>query len=59
KSGTDDASARHDDTAFDPSTTDPHSQKEKVGEKTGVSAVPPFARTAQSSGVRTISCAST
>ncbi|KAI4200459.1 MAG: hypothetical protein LQ350_003907 [Teloschistes chrysophthalmus] len=40
KSGTDDASARQDDTAFDPSTTDPHSQKEKVGEKTGSSDNP-------------------
>ncbi|KAL8666927.1 MAG: hypothetical protein Q9202_001167 [Teloschistes flavicans] len=40
KSGTDDASARHDDTAFDPSTTDPHEQKDQVGEKTGSSDNP-------------------
>ncbi|KAI4238795.1 MAG: hypothetical protein L6R40_005650 [Gallowayella cf. fulva] len=38
KSGTDDASARHEDTAFDPGVTDPGDQKDKVGNKTGVSA---------------------
>lgn len=37
KSGTDDASARHEDTAFDPGTTDPGEQKDKIGAKTGVS----------------------
>lgn len=37
KSGTDDASARQDNTAFDPSTTDPGEQKDNVGEQTGVS----------------------
>lgn len=37
KSGTDDASARHDDTAFDPDVTGPSEQKNKVGDKTGVS----------------------
>ncbi|CAO1597210.1 hypothetical protein XANCAGTX0491_001029 [Xanthoria calcicola] len=35
KSGTDDASARHEDTAFDPDVTDPGHQKDKVGDKTG------------------------
>ncbi|KAL8693930.1 MAG: hypothetical protein Q9218_001344 [Villophora microphyllina] len=35
KSGTDDASARQEDTAFDPSTTNPQDQKDKVGDKTG------------------------
>ena len=37
KSGTDDASAGHEDTAFDPDVTEPGHQKDKVGEKTGVS----------------------
>lgn len=37
KSGTDDASARQEDVAFDPDSTDPGHQKEKVKEKTGVS----------------------
>ncbi|KAL8716984.1 MAG: hypothetical protein Q9225_005734 [Loekoesia sp. 1 TL-2023] len=40
KSGTDDESARHEDTAFDPGVTDPGHQKDKVGEKTGVSDNP-------------------
>ncbi|KAL8754021.1 MAG: hypothetical protein Q9199_004635 [Rusavskia elegans] len=40
KSGTDDASARQEDTAFDPSVTDPGAQKDKVGDKTGVSDNP-------------------
>ncbi|KAL9604669.1 MAG: hypothetical protein Q9219_000389 [cf. Caloplaca sp. 3 TL-2023] len=35
KSGTDDASARHEDTAFDPTVTGPGEQKDKVGSKTG------------------------
>ncbi|KAL8853953.1 MAG: hypothetical protein Q9221_001261 [Calogaya cf. arnoldii] len=35
KSGTDDASARQEDTAFDPGVTDPGAQKDKVGGKTG------------------------
>lgn len=38
KSGTDDASARHEDTAFDPGVTDPGHQKDKVGDKTGVNS---------------------
>lgn len=38
KSGTDDAAARHEDTAFDPDTTGPGEQKDKVGQKTGVRA---------------------
>lgn len=37
KSGTDDASARQSDTAFDPDVTGPGDQKDKVGDKTGVS----------------------
>ncbi|KAL8874376.1 MAG: hypothetical protein Q9174_000275 [Haloplaca sp. 1 TL-2023] len=40
KSGTDDASARHEDTAFDPSTTDPGHQKDKAGENAGASGNP-------------------
>ncbi|KAL8922419.1 MAG: hypothetical protein Q9172_003575 [Xanthocarpia lactea] len=36
KSGTDDASALQEDTAFDPSVTEPGEQKDKVGSKTGV-----------------------
>ncbi|KAL8930743.1 MAG: hypothetical protein Q9208_000284 [Pyrenodesmia sp. 3 TL-2023] len=40
KSGTDDASAGQEDTAFDPSTTDPGEQKDKVGERTGASDNP-------------------
>ncbi|KAL8652752.1 MAG: hypothetical protein Q9210_002504 [Variospora velana] len=40
KSGTDDASARHEDTAFDPNTTGPGEQKDKVGQKTGASDNP-------------------
>ena len=36
KSGTDDASAMQEDTAFDPSVTEPTEQKDKVGSKTGV-----------------------
>ncbi|KAI4225060.1 MAG: hypothetical protein L6R36_004187 [Xanthoria steineri] len=40
KSGTDDASARHEDTAFDPGVTDPGHQKDKVGDKTGASDNP-------------------
>ncbi|KAL8786641.1 MAG: hypothetical protein Q9213_002670 [Squamulea squamosa] len=40
KSGTDDASARQEDTAFDPDTTDPSAQKDKVGDKTGASDNP-------------------
>ncbi|KAL8804962.1 MAG: hypothetical protein Q9182_002272 [Xanthomendoza sp. 2 TL-2023] len=34
KSGTDDASARQEDTAFDPGVTDPGNQKDKVGSRT-------------------------
>lgn len=37
RSGTDEASALQEDTAFDPSTTDPGEQKDKIGEQTGVS----------------------
>ncbi|KAI4106236.1 MAG: hypothetical protein LQ345_007194 [Seirophora villosa] len=40
KSGTDDASARHADTAFDPHTTRPAEQKDKVGKDTGASDNP-------------------
>ncbi|KAL8735877.1 MAG: hypothetical protein Q9181_002626 [Wetmoreana brouardii] len=40
KSGTDDASARHEDTAFDPDTTDPGQQKDKVEDSTGASDNP-------------------
>ncbi|KAL9606124.1 MAG: hypothetical protein Q9179_000694 [Wetmoreana sp. 5 TL-2023] len=40
KSGTDDASAHHKDTAFDPDTTDPGHQKDKVEESTGASDNP-------------------
>lgn len=40
KSGTDDASARHSDTAFDPDVTGPGEQKDKVGDKTGASDNP-------------------
>ncbi|KAL8826178.1 MAG: hypothetical protein Q9170_007502 [Blastenia crenularia] len=40
KSGTDDASARHEDTAFNPDVTDPGDQKDKVGDKTGASNNP-------------------
>ena len=36
KSGTDDESARQEDTAFDPGVTEPGHQKDKVGAKTGV-----------------------
>ncbi|KAL8812245.1 MAG: hypothetical protein Q9200_001186 [Gallowayella weberi] len=36
KSGTDDASARQEDTAFDPGVTDPGHQKDKVGGRTGL-----------------------
>ncbi|KAL8736696.1 MAG: hypothetical protein Q9166_000062 [cf. Caloplaca sp. 2 TL-2023] len=35
KSGTDDASARQENTAFDPGVTDPGDQKDKVGDQTG------------------------
>lgn len=34
KSGTDDASARQEDAAFDPGITDPQQQKDKAGEGT-------------------------
>ncbi|KAL8860503.1 MAG: hypothetical protein Q9178_003162 [Gyalolechia marmorata] len=40
KSGTDDASALQEDTAFDPSVTEPGEQKDKVGSKTGASNNP-------------------
>ncbi|KAI4200037.1 MAG: hypothetical protein LQ346_002468 [Caloplaca aetnensis] len=40
KSGTDDESAGQEDTAFDPSTTDPGEQKDKVGDRTGASDNP-------------------
>ncbi|KAL8674582.1 MAG: hypothetical protein Q9168_001025 [Polycauliona sp. 1 TL-2023] len=40
KSGTDDASARQEDTAFDPNVTDPGQQKDKVGNETGASDNP-------------------
>ena len=36
KSGTDDQAARHDETAYDPSTTDPDTQREDVGANSGV-----------------------
>ena len=39
KSGTDDQAARHDETAYDPSNTDPDTQRESVGADTGVRAV--------------------
>lgn len=35
KSGTDDASAKQEDAAFDPDITDPQEQKDKAGEGTG------------------------
>ena len=37
KSGTDDASARQDEAAFNPNLTSPESQHEKAGEGKGVS----------------------
>ncbi|KAI4276759.1 MAG: hypothetical protein LQ337_002285 [Flavoplaca oasis] len=40
KSGTDDESARQEDTAFDPGVTEPGHQKDKVGAKTGASDNP-------------------
>ncbi|KAL8905061.1 MAG: hypothetical protein Q9207_002876 [Kuettlingeria erythrocarpa] len=40
KSGTDDESARQEDIAFDPSTTDPGEQKDEVEERTGASGNP-------------------
>ncbi|KAL8643771.1 MAG: hypothetical protein Q9226_008134 [Calogaya cf. arnoldii] len=40
KSGTDDAAARQEDTAFDPGVTDPGAEKDKVGDKTGASNNP-------------------
>ena len=39
KSGTDDQAARHDKTAYDPSTTDPDAQREDVGANSGVRTV--------------------